>query len=67
MEVDPRWYETFFGEDWLRLAVEHGRDDDEETLKQVDFVVEKLGLEPPARILGRAQPLHRLRLFRGRG
>jgi SAM-dependent methyltransferase len=51
MDVDPRWYETFFGEDWLRLAVEHGRYSDDETLKQVDFAVERLGLEPPARIL----------------
>jgi SAM-dependent methyltransferase len=46
--VDPRWFEGFFGEDWLRIALTL---DDERTERQIDFVVEKLDLEPGARIL----------------
>ncbi len=49
MDVDPRWYETFFAEDYLRIASDAL--DDERTQKEVDFVVNQLGLEPPARIL----------------
>lgn len=46
--VDPRWYETFFGEDWLELASEH---DAELTRSEVGFLERRLGLEPGARIL----------------
>ena len=47
-EVDPRWYETFFGKDWLELAAEH---DVELTRSEVNFLERRLGLEPGARIL----------------
>lgn len=49
-EVDPRWYETFFEDDWLELAVSH---DQRLTRAEVDFVVETLhlDLEPGARVL----------------
>jgi SAM-dependent methyltransferase len=46
-EVDPRWYEGFFGEDYLAVAPH----DPERTAREVDFAVERLALEPPARIL----------------
>jgi SAM-dependent methyltransferase len=48
VELDPRWYETFFAADYLRIAratVEAGTD------AEVDFVVTALGLEPGARVL----------------
>lgn len=48
-EVDPRWYDSFFGEDWLAIA--RTIEDPERTNLQVDFVVDRLGLEPGARIL----------------
>jgi len=47
-EVDPRWYETFFEGDWLELAVNH---DERQTRAEVDFMVERLHLEPGARVL----------------
>jgi SAM-dependent methyltransferase len=46
-EVDPRWYEGFFGEDYLAVAPR----DPERTAREVDFVFEHLGLEPQARVL----------------
>jgi SAM-dependent methyltransferase len=50
MEVDPRWYEAFFADDWLLLAQvneeKQGRTDQE-----VEFIVERLALESGARIL----------------
>ncbi len=46
--VDPRWYETFFEDDWLELAVDH---DVLQTRAEVDFLIERLELEPGARIL----------------
>ena len=45
MEVDPRWYEDFFDERYLAVAP----DDPDRTTREVDFVVEQLGLEPGAR------------------
>ena len=48
-DVDPRWYDGFFDDDWLEL--EGLRPPEERTLAQVDFIVEQLGLEPGARIL----------------
>ena len=49
IDVDPRWYDGFFENEWLDLlAVERGR---ERTPAEVDFVVDKLGLEPGARVL----------------
>jgi SAM-dependent methyltransferase len=45
--VDPRWYESFFGEDYLAVAPR----DPERTAAEVDFVVEQLALEPGARVL----------------
>lgn len=46
--VDPRWYETFFEDDWLELAADH---DAELTRSEVNFLVRELDLEPGARIL----------------
>jgi SAM-dependent methyltransferase len=45
--ADPRWYDGFFGEDYLAVAPR----DPERTAREVDFVVERLGLEPAARVL----------------
>lgn len=47
-EVDPHWYETFFEGDWLELAVDH---DEPLTRAEVDFLIEKLHLQPGARVL----------------
>lgn len=50
MTTDPRWYESSFGDEWLQIAP--ARDPDgEETRAQVDFVLQRLELEPGARIL----------------
>jgi len=49
-EVDPRWYDSFFlSDDWLAIA--QAADDEERTRTQVEFVVERLGLGPAARVL----------------
>jgi len=48
IEADPRWYESFFDDDWLVIALGH---DDQRTPEQVDAIVERLGLEPGARVL----------------
>jgi ubiquinone/menaquinone biosynthesis C-methylase UbiE len=48
VDVDPRWHESFFGEDWLRIALSIP---DERADQQTDFVVEALALEPGARVL----------------
>lgn len=48
-EVDPCWYEDFFGEDWLTIA--RTVTDPESTVRQVDFVADRLGLLPAARVL----------------
>jgi ubiquinone/menaquinone biosynthesis C-methylase UbiE len=48
VDVDPRWHESFFGEDWLRVALSIP---DERADQQTDFVVEALSLEPGARVL----------------
>jgi SAM-dependent methyltransferase len=47
--VDPRWYENFFGRDWLELVAL--RISEERTREQVDFLVEALALAPGARVL----------------
>src|ERR671915_275095 len=49
LDVDARWYEDFFGRDWLELVAL--RISDERTQAQVDFLVEALGVQPGARIL----------------
>jgi SAM-dependent methyltransferase len=46
-DVDPSWWDSFFGEDYLAVAPR----DPERTAREVDFVVEHLPLEPHARIL----------------
>ena len=46
--ADPRWYETFFGDDWLELAADH---DVDQTRSEVDFLVRTLELAPGARVL----------------
>jgi ubiquinone/menaquinone biosynthesis C-methylase UbiE len=48
VDVDPRWHESFFGEDWLRIALAIP---DERADQQTDFVVEALALQPGARVL----------------
>jgi SAM-dependent methyltransferase len=48
VDVDPRWHESFFGEDWLRIALSIP---DERADQQVEFIVDALGLEPDARVL----------------
>jgi len=47
-EVDPRWYETFFGRDFLELAADH---DEQLTRAEVAFLEDKLRLERGARVL----------------
>ena len=47
--TDPRWYETFFDEDWLNFVALRGTEEVSRT--QVDFVVERLGLPPGAKVL----------------
>ena len=49
MTADPNWFDGFFEEEWLDEIALHLPD--EGTQSQVDFVVERLGLEPGARIL----------------
>jgi SAM-dependent methyltransferase len=50
VEVDPRWYESFFGDDWLLLATlleeRQGR-----TEREIEFIAGQLALEPGARVL----------------
>jgi SAM-dependent methyltransferase len=46
--IDADWYETFFGDVWLQFAQAAPA---ERTAQQVDFVVERIKLEPGARIL----------------
>ena len=47
MDADPRWYESFFEEDWLRIAARS----DEHAAADVDALVELLGIEPGAGVL----------------
>ena len=49
MNVDPNWFDGFFEQEWLDEIALHLPD--EGTQSQVDFVVERLGLEPGARVL----------------
>ena len=37
-EADPRWYESFFDDDWLVIALGH---DDERTPEQVGAIFER--------------------------
>ncbi len=48
IDVDPAWHETYFGETWLRVALNFpGKLADDE----IDFAVRELGLEPGMRVL----------------
>jgi SAM-dependent methyltransferase len=49
VDVDPRWYEDFFGDDWLGIAT--SRTFEEATAAQVDFVVDALELSAASRVL----------------
>jgi 2-polyprenyl-3-methyl-5-hydroxy-6-metoxy-1,4-benzoquinol methylase len=49
VSADPNWFDGFFEEEWLDEIALHLPD--EGTQSQVDFVVERLGLEPGARVL----------------
>jgi SAM-dependent methyltransferase len=46
-EVDPRWYDGFFEAGWL----DYVQPADDVTLRQVEFIVEELGLEPGSSVL----------------
>jgi 2-polyprenyl-3-methyl-5-hydroxy-6-metoxy-1,4-benzoquinol methylase len=48
-DVDPNWFDGFFEHEWLDEIALHLPD--EGTQGQVDFVVERLELEPGARVL----------------
>jgi SAM-dependent methyltransferase len=49
IDVDPRWYDGFFEEEWVEwLALPSSP---EVTLREVEFVVDKLALPPGARVL----------------
>lgn len=49
MSADPRWYDGFFEAEWLDYV--SAADDVERTRSEVDFALERLGLEPGARVL----------------
>ena len=49
MDVDPRWYETFFDQHWLDAVALTAPD--EWTAQQTEFIVEHLELGPGARVL----------------
>jgi SAM-dependent methyltransferase len=49
VDVDPRWYESFFDREWLEFRDE--TTPEERTQKELEFVVEALALEPGARVL----------------
>jgi SAM-dependent methyltransferase len=49
VDVDPRWYEGFFERDWLDVIAL--KFPGERTQVEADFIVEKLELEPGARVL----------------
>ena len=49
LDVPADWYDGFFEGDYLDAVALHA--DPERTAEQVEFVVEKLGLEPGARVL----------------
>lgn len=49
MSADPNWFDGFFEQEWLDEIALHLPD--EGTQGQVDFVVERLELEPGARVL----------------
>ena len=60
-DVDPQWYESFFGHEWLELA---GQPDEQKNRADVDFLVDKLELDRGARVLDMAcgQGRHALEL-----
>jgi SAM-dependent methyltransferase len=49
VSADPRWYDGFFETEWLDYLATSGGS--EQTRSEVDFAVERLGLEPGARVL----------------
>jgi SAM-dependent methyltransferase len=48
-DVDPRWYDGFFESEWLDYLSLPG--DHDAAVRQVDFLVEQLALEPGASVL----------------
>jgi 2-polyprenyl-3-methyl-5-hydroxy-6-metoxy-1,4-benzoquinol methylase len=63
MIVDPRWYESFFDDDWLAITLDREAD---RTPGEIDLLSELLALEPGARILdaGCGHGRHSLELAR---
>jgi 2-polyprenyl-3-methyl-5-hydroxy-6-metoxy-1,4-benzoquinol methylase len=49
VNVDPNWFDGFFEQEWLNEIALHLPDEGTQT--QVDFVVERLGLDAGARVL----------------
>jgi SAM-dependent methyltransferase len=49
LEVDPRWYDGFFEGEWLDFLARER--DGERTVAEVEFVLDKLSLEPGAHVL----------------
>jgi SAM-dependent methyltransferase len=49
LDVDPRWYDGFFEGEWLDFLARER--DGERTAAEVDFIVDKLALEPRAPVL----------------
>jgi SAM-dependent methyltransferase len=49
VSADPRWYDGFFEAEWLDYLSPSA--DSQRTRREVDFVVERLELEPGARVL----------------
>jgi SAM-dependent methyltransferase len=48
LKIDPHWWESFFGDDYLLIAQEAPP---EQAVQMVDFVVDRLALGPETRIL----------------
>ncbi len=48
MKIDPAWYETYFGDEWLRIALHFG---DVSVESEADFIENALSLTPGMHLL----------------